>query len=263
VGLLAASTRHDFEARFEALERRRGSQLVLLVVATTEPETIEQFAIRVFDSWRIGRAGTDDGVLLLIAQGDRRARIEVGRGLEGAIPDAVANRIIDAYLVPRFREGDFAGGIDATTSALIKLIDGETLPAVDRRSAGRESALSGFLPAVVIAVVLGSLLGFLRGKSRAVTTGLANGAAGWLIAGLGAVLTWMLIGAVVGGLLSLFRGGGGRMARGGGWGSFGGLPGMGGGGFGGMGRGGGGFGGGGGFSGGGGMSAGGGASGSW
>ncbi len=259
--MLGASERADFIARFAALEQRKGSQLVLLTVPTTEPETIEQFAIRVFDEWRLGRANIDDGVLLLIARDDRRARIEVGRGLEGMIPDAVANRLIDAYLVPRFKADDYRGGIDDTTTALVRLIDGEPLPKPAESRESRATGFAGVMPAVIVAFILSTLLAALRGIWRPLLVGAGNGGLGLLLAGSGAVLTWGIVGAVVAMLLGIFGsgGGGGRAARSSGWGSYGGFPSIGGGG--GFGAGGG-FGGGG-FSGGGGMSAGGGASGSW
>lgn len=260
--LLGPSEADDFAARFAALEQRKGSQLALLVVPTTQPEEIEQFAIRVFDQWRLGRAGVDDGVLLLIARDDRRARIEVGRGLEGVVPDAVANRLIDDYLVPRFKAGDYRGGIDDVTTALVRLIDGESLPEPAASSGMINGGFGGLMPAVVIAFILASFLQALRGVLRPVLVTGANSGLGWLLAGPGSVLLWGGVGLVVAILVGFMGGGrgGGRAARSSGWGSYGGFPSVGGGGFG---RGGGGGFGGGGFSGGGGMSAGGGASGSW
>ncbi len=263
-GLLGASEADDFAARFAALEQRKGSQIVLLVVPTTAPEEIEQFAIRVFDQWRPGRANIDDGVLLLIARDDRRARIEVGRGLEGVVPDAIANRLIVDYLVPRFRAGDYRGGIDGVTTALVRLIDGEALPEpAPARDGARERGFGGLMPAVVIAFILASLLHGLRGLWRPLLVGMGNFGIGWLVAGAGAVVLWGIVGVGVAILVGALGGGGrGRAARGGGWSSYGGFPTAGSGGIGGRGGGGGSFGGGG-FSGGGGMSAGGGASGSW
>ena len=111
-----------------ALQQRKGSQLQVLIVPTTQPEDIAQYTTRVFERWQLGRKGVDDGVLLVVAKEDRRVRIEAGYGLEGAIPDAVANRIIQEYLVPAFRAGDYAGGIAAASGMLVKLIDGEALP---------------------------------------------------------------------------------------------------------------------------------------
>ena len=134
---LDANQRQTLESELAALERRKGSQIGVLIVPTTQPEDIAQYAIRVFDAWKLGRKGVDDGVLLVVAKDDHRVRIEVARGLEGAIPDAAAARIIREYITPRFRAGDFFGGIHDATDTLTKLIDGEPLPpqlADDRRS---------------------------------------------------------------------------------------------------------------------------------
>src|SRR6478672_9013328 len=110
-------------------ESRKGSQVVVLIVPTTGEETIEQFSIRVAEAWKIGRKKIDDGALLVIAKNDRHLRIEVGYGLEGALTDATTRRIIDEDITPKFKSGDFAGGISAGIGRMIRLIDGETLPA--------------------------------------------------------------------------------------------------------------------------------------
>ncbi|WP_425481574.1 TPM domain-containing protein, partial [Marilutibacter maris] len=123
-GTLDAATRQSLEARALALQQRKGSQLQVLMVPTTQPEDIAQYAVRVFETWKLGRKGVDDGVLLVVARDDRRVHIEVGYGLEGAIPDATAHRVIQEYLVPRFRAGDFAGGVGEASAALAGLIDG-------------------------------------------------------------------------------------------------------------------------------------------
>jgi len=128
-GTLNVGQQLTLEAELAALEKRKGSQIGVLIVATTQPEDIEQYAIRVFDAWKLGRMGIDDGILLIVAKDDRRVRIEVARGLEGAIPDATAARIIREYITPKFRAGDFFGGIEAATDVMIRLIDGEQLPA--------------------------------------------------------------------------------------------------------------------------------------
>ncbi|WP_436514523.1 TPM domain-containing protein [Ekhidna sp. To15] len=129
----------EYEERFltdelKQLEERKGSQVAILIVRTTKPETIEQFSIRVVDQWKLGREDVDDGVLLIIAKNDRKLRIEVGYGLEGAITDAYAKRIINNIIVPHFRDGDYYLGIEEGTEAIIALIDGEDLPAVTRTS---------------------------------------------------------------------------------------------------------------------------------
>jgi uncharacterized protein len=126
---LTAPQRASLEAKLSALERRKGAQVAVLIVPTTQPETIEQYATRVFDAWKLGRKGVDDGVLVIVAKNDRQVRIEVAYGLEGAIPDAAAKRIAHDYLSAHFVHGDFAGGLDAGIDALTALIDDEPLPA--------------------------------------------------------------------------------------------------------------------------------------
>jgi len=126
---LAASDIATLDAELAALERRKGAQIAVLMIATSAPKTIEQYATRVFDAWKLGRKNVDDGVLVVVAKNDRHVRIEVAYGLEGAIPDAAAKRIAHDYMSPRFRDGDFAGGLEAGSHALIALIDDEPLPA--------------------------------------------------------------------------------------------------------------------------------------
>lgn len=257
-GTLDAAQEQQLEQQALALQQRKGSQLQVLIVASTEPETIEQYAQRVFDQWKIGRKGVDDGVLLLVAKDDRRVRIQPGYGLEGAIPDAIANRVIQEYLVPKFRQGDYAGGIADATAVLVKLVDGEALPAPvsDNRadlSRGGDWLFTLFA-AFVIATIVRAVFRRAPAGIRALFTG---GAAG----GVAFLLSSLIPLAGVAGVIGLIYGlpsvaSNGRYARHRDWGGWGG----GGGGFGG---GGGGFGGGGGWGGGGGMSGGGGASGSW
>ena len=264
-GTLDAATVQRLDAQARALQQRKGSQLQVLVVPSTQPDSIEQYAVRVFEAWKLGRKGVDDGVLLLVAKDDRTVRIETGYGLEGAIPDAVANRVIQEYLVPKFRAGDFGGGIEDATAVLVKLVDSEPLPEpVSRNRDGDARGGGAWLPALVVAFivanVLRALFGWLPAPLRGPLVAVAGGAVGWWIAssvvaaGLGALVGLMI------GLSSLKAGRYVRSGRGGGWGG----GGFGGGGWGGgFGGGGGGFGGGGGWSGGGGMSGGGGASGRW
>jgi uncharacterized protein len=258
-GTLDAQQKQALETTLAALEQRKGSQLAVLIVPTTQPEDIAQYSIRVVEAWKLGRQKVDDGLLLIVAKNDHRVRIEVGRGLEGAIPDAATARIIREYVTPKFRAGDFYGGIGDAVGAMTKLIDGEELPPAltDDRPArrGNSNTIFNALIAVLFAAVwFRSMFGRLPGAPRAGLVGLICGGiafflTGILVAGLGAGLLGAVIGAMSGG-------GGGGFAGRGGWGGIGG--GLGGGGFGG-----GGFGGGGGFSGGGGGFAGGGASGSW
>lgn len=248
-GTLDAQQVQALEARLEAFEREKGAQLAVLIVPSARPETIEQYGIRVADAWKLGRRGVDDGALLLVAKDDRELRIEVGYGLEGALPDAVANRIIDEIIVPRFKRGDFYGGLDAGVTAMINVTHGEPLPPPARRGAASgkydiESLLfMGFGLVVVVGGILRAVLGRLP---AALLMGGALGAVAWfiaaslLVAGLVGMMAFVFV--LLGGL------GRGFMGYGGGFGS----GGFGGGGF-----------GGGGFSGGGGGFGGGGASGRW
>ncbi len=124
------------EQTLAAFEQQKGSQIAVLIVPTTEPETIEQYSIRVVDAWKLGRASVDDGALLLIAKNDRSLRIEVGQGLEGALPDALAKRIIEETITPQFKQGDFYRGIDAGIGQMISVINGEPLPEAEPGTSG-------------------------------------------------------------------------------------------------------------------------------
>src|SRR6266700_6088881 len=128
-GTLSAQQILDLESRLSAFERAKGSQVAVLMLPSTQPETIEEYSIRVADAWKIGRARVDDGAILVVAKNDRKLRVDVGRGLEGAIPDAVAKRVVSDVITPHFRSGDYYGGIAAGTDAVMKLIEGEGLPA--------------------------------------------------------------------------------------------------------------------------------------
>ncbi|HEX3896328.1 MAG TPA: YgcG family protein [Rudaea sp.] len=254
-GTLSPDQKQALESKLAQIEQRKGSQVAVLIVPTTQPEEIEQFSYRVADAWKLGRKGVDDGVLLTVAKNDHHVRIEVGRGLEGAIPDAANARIIREYITPKFRSGDYFGGINDAVDALSKLIDGEPLPPpLEGKKSERNS--NGFFNNLVF-IIFGMfwLRGILSGVPTAPRAGIVGALAGsvaWFLSGiLGAAIGLGVFGVVLG----LIGGGGGGFANRGGWGGW-----TGGGGFGG---GGGNFGGGGGFSGGGGGFAGGGASGSW
>src|SRR5213083_3604251 len=139
-GTLSASQLRDLDSRLSDFERGKGSQVAVLMLPSTQPETIEQYSIRVAEAWKIGRARVDDGVILVVAKNDRKLRIEVGRGLEGAIPDAIAKRVVSDVIAPHFRADDFYGGIAAGADALAKLIEGETLPPPERRAGANKSS---------------------------------------------------------------------------------------------------------------------------
>jgi uncharacterized protein len=245
---LTAEQLSTLDAQLRAFSTRKGSQFAVLLVATTQPETIEQYSIRVVDAWKLGRKDTDDGVLLLIAKDDRAVRIEVGYGLEGVLNDATANRIIRQLIVPQFRANNYFQGISDASARIMQLIDGEVLP--EPADTGAASGRSGNLPwplLLFVAMVGGSVARSWFGRM---------GAAG-LTAGVVGVLTWVFMSSLLFSLVTaLFAfvfvlGGGGS---GGGWssGPRGGWSSRSGGGF-----------GGGGFSGGGGGFGGGGASGRW
>ena len=252
-GTLSAGEQNALEATLRNFEEKKGSQIAVLIVPTTAEEAIEQYSIRVFDRWKLGRKKIDDGVLLLVAKNDRRLRIEVGYGLEGALPDAIAKRIIEEVITPQFRAGNFYGGISAGVDRIIRTVEGEPLPAPpERRNAGNKDfpweallipAFFGFAFGRIAASLLGGL-GVFVATLMATGNLFAAGLAGLL----GAVISFFLffflpIGPRTGGR----RGGGGWSS--GGWSSGGGGWSSGGGG--------------GGFSGGGGGGGGGGASGSW
>lgn len=238
------------EQMLQTFETRKGSQIAVLMLPTTQPETIEQYALRVAEQWKIGRKKVDDGVVMVIAKDDRTVRIEVGYGLEGALNDATANRIIREVIVPRFREGDFFGGISAAADRMIRVIDGEPLPA-PRAAPQVEGGTFQALPVLlVVAFVAGAILRGVFGRFfGSLATGGAVGGLAWLLVG---ALSIAALAGVVAFLFTLLGGGGtGRRHYGG---FPGGLGGYRGGGFGGGGFGGGGFGGGGGSFGGGGAS---------
>ena len=223
-GTLTAAQTGALDARLAQFEARKGSQIAVLIVPTTQPEDIAQFGIRVADAWKIGRDRIDDGVILLVAKDDRTMRIEVGYGLEGVIPDAVAKRIVAEIIVPRFQAGDFAGGIEAGLAQLMKLIEGEALPppAMAGRNTSNEDVF-GLL--VVGGVIAGFVLSQLMNRSAAAgVAALGSGAVGALLVGLSPLLLFAAL-FVFAAVASGFRGG-----SGGGWSSGGGF-GRGGGGF--------------------------------
>jgi uncharacterized protein len=251
-GTLSAAQIQSLDSRLSAFERAQGSQIAVLLLPSTQPETIEEYSIRVAEAWKIGRAKVDDGVILVVAKNDRKLRIEVGRGLEGAIPDAVAKRIVSEVIAPHFKSGDFFGGVAAGTDALMKLIEGEALPAPQQRTGTGLAIDFQTIFWLFVALVIGDAI-FKRVLGRVAGAGVSGvivGAIVWFAAG---VLLFAVLGGLIGFLLTLFAGMSGRRGgwTSGGW-SGGGWGGGGGGGF-----------GGGGFSGGGGGFGGGGASGSW
>lgn len=251
-GTLTREQQAGLERMLQEFEARKGAQLAVLLVPTAKPEEIEQYALRVGEQWKLGRKKVDDAAILVVAKDDRTLRIEVGYGLEGALNDATAARIIREVIVPRFREGDFYGGINAGLDRMIRVIDGEPLPEPSRSAPDADGGLGQLLPVLLVAALVGgAILRAVLGRFLgAAATGGAVGFLAWILAGalaaalLAGVLAFFFTLAGGMGGRGRYHGGGMGFPRGGGWG-------------------GGGWGGGGGFRGGGGSFGGGGASGRW
>ena len=184
-GTLSGGAVNRIETKLADLEAKKGSQIAVLIVPTTQPEEIEQYGIRVAEQWKLGRKGVDDGAILLVAKDDRRARIEVGYGLEGALPDAIANRIIDETVTPHFKLGDYDGGVEAGVDQMIAVVNGEPLPEPDRKWE-HHGRLGNLLPLLLVVVfvasgVLRAIFGRLFGS---VATGGLVGGIAWLLSHL-------------------------------------------------------------------------------
>jgi uncharacterized protein len=182
---LSSSDAASLDRTLKDFEARKGSQVAVLIVPTTQPETIEQFSLRVAEAWKIGRKKIDDGAILVVAKDDRKLRIEVGYGLEGALTDVTAKRIIDEVITPKFRSGDFAGGISDGVNRILRVVDGEPLPAPAQRqqNSGLLSQLDPFNPFVIVAVIV--VGGIFRGIFGRLFGSLATG-------GLVAALFWFI-----------------------------------------------------------------------
>ena len=264
-GTLTAGQQSALEEKLAAFERRKGAQIAVLIVPTTAPEDIAQFGVRLLESWKLGRKGIDDGAALIVAKDDRALRIEVQYGLEGVLTDATSSRIINETIVPHFKEGDFAGGINAGVDQILRVVDGEPLPAPDPnwQRTDRGKVPGGIVPLILMFIV--GIGGFVRrtvGRGIAgVVTGLITAAlvfvftSSWIFASVAGGIVAVVVLAMGAGVFQLFDGMGGRYG-GGGWssGSGGSWSGRSSGGFGGGGGRSGGFGGGGGLGGGGGAS---------
>jgi uncharacterized protein len=219
----------SLEQTLAGFEARKGTQIAVLIVAATEPESIEQYSIRVVEQWRLGRKRVDDGALLIIAKNDHTMRIEVGYGLEGALTDVISARIIREIITPRFRDGDFYGGISDGINRMISVVDGEPLPAPSTGTRNTSRTLSW--PFILIAVVvLSQLSRSLFGRfPGALVTGGVTGAGTWFLFGLA---TMAIPVALVGFFATLLGGSSGRIIGPGSPGGFGGGLGGGFGGFG-------------------------------
>jgi uncharacterized protein len=178
----------SLQQTLRAFESRKGSQIAVLMVPTTDGESIEQFSLRVAEAWKIGRRKIDDGALLVVAKNDRKLRIEVGYGLEGALTDATTKRIIDEDITPKFKAGDFAGGVSAGVDRIIKVVDGEKLPEPEPphwSGPGLADLIDPFNPLVIFGVVvLGAILRTMLGRLIGATaTGGLIGLVAWFVAG--------------------------------------------------------------------------------
>ncbi len=225
-GTLSAGDISALTQTLKDLETRKGSQVAVLIVPTTAPETIEQYSIRAAEAWKIGRRKIDDGALLVVAKDDRHLRIEVGYGLEGALTDVISKRIIDEIIVPKFRSGDFAGGISAGVERIVAVVNGEPLPAPEPPH-WQSPALGNYIDPLNPFVIIGVLVvaGILRGALGRLIGSAATG-------GLVGFLAWLFVGSIaasaivgiiafifafVGDMVSLTGGGGGYRGGSGGW----------------------------------------------
>ena len=222
-GTLTAEQQATLEDKLAAFAARKGSQIAVLVVATTDPEDIVNYSYRVAHAWKIGRPKIDDGALLIVAKNDRELRIEVGRALEGALTDLTAHRIISDTIVPLFRQGDFYGGINAGLDRIIRIVDGEPLPPPDLSWQGTsEKNISRLVPFLVVAVLFGSAV--LRSMlGRGVGAMIAGVASGALVYFAGQSIFVAVVAGVLAFLFALISGfsGGGMWSsypRVGGWG---------------------------------------------
>jgi uncharacterized protein len=194
-GTLSSGDIDSLTQKLRNFETRKGSQIAVLIVPTTQPEEIEQFSIRVAEAWKIGRKKIDDGAILLVAKNDHKLRIEVGYGLEGALTDVTSKRIIDEIITPKFRSGDFAGGISDGVDRIISVVDGEPLPPPPARTQSSSDSNTNWFaffnptnPFVLIGVLfLGNAMRTLLG--RLVGSGVAGGIVG--------ALAWYFIGSPI------------------------------------------------------------------
>jgi uncharacterized protein len=215
---LSADQIAALENTLAAFEAKKGSQIAVLIVPTTQPEDIAQFGIRVADAWKVGRRKIDDGVILIVAKNDRTLRLEVGYGLEGAIPDAIAKRVIAETITPHFKAGDFYGGIEAGVQQLMRLIEGEPLPAPTQSGGGNEGGDSGFVVLIVGGLIAGWVLSLLMSRPAAGgIAALGSGAVGALLLGFTPLLLFIVV-FVFAGVAGGFRPGGGWSSGGGSWG---------------------------------------------
>lgn len=216
---LTSEQQNRLETRLKLLEQQKGSQLAVLILPSTAPEDIAQFGIRLAEAWKLGRKNIDDGAIFMVAKNDKKVRIEVGYGLEGAIPDAIAKRVLAEQVTPHFKQGDFATGISAGVEQLARLIEGETLPPpLDNTASQPETSEGWFMLLLFGGVAMGSVLTLLLGRlTGGLLAGLSSGLIAALVIGTGmAILIGILVFFMVGIQRSQF---GGWSSGGGSWGS--------------------------------------------
>jgi uncharacterized protein len=211
-GVLTPADRQLLKSKLDAVQTAHGAQIVVLTVPSTKPEPIEDFANRVGTTWKVGRRGVGDGVLVIAAIDDRRARIDVARALEGAIPDVTARRIIREAMAPRFQQQDYAGGLVAVVDLLAKQIEGEGLPTPAGVPQGKvnagEDVIGLLIPFVIGGVIFGAVLRRIFGVPGALVAGGGSGALA------GTLLQSMALGGLAGVLVFVFAlGAGSRSAR--------------------------------------------------
>jgi uncharacterized protein len=221
---LDAVQRKGLDEKLAAFEQKKGTQIVMLLVPTTQPEDIASYANRVANAWKIGRKEVGDGIVVIVAKNDRKVRIEVAKTLEGAVPDLAAKQIIDDAMTPRFRQGDFAGGLQAAADQLIARITGEPLPApAQPRTPARPQGGAGFdwfdlaiLLFIAVPVAGGILRGIFGRRLGSLVTGSGIGLLAFLFT---SSLVVAVIAALAALLLAMFSGGGPFGGRRGGWGA--------------------------------------------
>lgn len=200
-GTLTSEQRGALERSLAAFEAKKGSQIAVLVVASTRPEEIEQYSMRVVEQWKLGRSKVDDGLLVLVAKNEQRIRIEVGYALEGVIPDSVAKRVIRESMAPHMVAGDFYGGIREGVEQLMRLAEGEKLPAPRRASSHATPGgdwESWLVPGLLLVLVGGGMLTAVFGRLfGSLVTGALIALVAWLVAGMLAAIAAGLIAFIV------------------------------------------------------------------
>jgi uncharacterized protein len=227
-GSISAADEARIEQRIRALEQSKGAQIAVLMLPTTQPEAIFDYAMRVAEAWKIGRKGVDDGIVFVIAKDDRKMQILTGPGIQGVVTDAMSKRVIAEFVAPRFREGRFADGVYNGVDKLAALVEGEALPPPPTKKRASKSVdhedfvMLAVFAALFVAPMLRALVGRFVG---AIATGGVTGLAAWFIIGglifpivLAVIVTVV---ALFAGLMNFRRGGGwhggGWSSGGGGW----------------------------------------------